>query len=238
MNVSANQHAIGMSSSSVRVDERKAVNYFTSIPAVPEFNADRHLGPMRLREIKKALDNGQGLKDVESVAYECMSEIVELCSGKARYTSERIANRLILYTDYIGNTIVQKLFEHCCNDTKLAMIERIAPYLASIGIHKNGTWAAQKIIDTASTDQQVISCERICNLAVTILTYTYNRFSSFAQILHPMSHCCYWISLAIMWFNAVCVWDPRATNIFSTRLLINAGRLVKVDLVRELYVLY
>lgn len=66
----------------VCIDERTAINYFSSIPAVPEFDADRHLGPMRLREIKKALDNGQGLKDADAIAYECMSEIVELCSGE------------------------------------------------------------------------------------------------------------------------------------------------------------
>ena len=27
------------------------------------------------------------------------------------------------------------------------MLERIAPHLASVGVHKNGTWAAQKIIE-------------------------------------------------------------------------------------------
>jgi protein JSN1 len=57
--------------------------------------------------------------------------------------------------DYIGNTVVQKLFEYCNDQTKLIMIKKISPYLASIGIHKNGTWAAQKIIDTATTDEQV-----------------------------------------------------------------------------------
>jgi hypothetical protein len=36
------------------------------------------------------------------------------------------------------------------------MIKRIAPHLASIGVHKNGTWAAQKIIDTVNTDEQVL----------------------------------------------------------------------------------
>ncbi|KAK4522021.1 uncharacterized protein ATC70_004560 [Mucor velutinosus] len=139
--------------------ERTAINYFSSIPAVPEFDADRHLGPMRLREIKKALDNGQGLKDVDSIAYECMSEIVELCS------------------DYIGNTVVQKLFEHCGNDTKLVMVEKIAPYLASIGIHKNGTWAAQKIIDTASTDQQI---QLICtNIAPYVPLLLLDQFGNY-----------------------------------------------------------
>ena len=39
--------------------------------------------------------------------------------------------------------------------TKSIMLERVAPYLGSIGVHKNGTWAAQKIIDTAKLPTQV-----------------------------------------------------------------------------------
>ena len=35
------------------------------------------------------------------------------------------------------------------------MLEKVAPYLGSIGVHKNGTWAAQKIIDTAKLPRQV-----------------------------------------------------------------------------------
>lgn len=35
------------------------------------------------------------------------------------------------------------------------MLERIAPHLASIGIHKNGTWAVQKIIDCVSTHEEI-----------------------------------------------------------------------------------
>jgi hypothetical protein len=42
------------------------------------------------------------------------------------------------------------------------MLKPIAPYLATIGVHKNGTWAAQKIIDTATTDEQMqIICGHI-----------------------------------------------------------------------------
>ena len=50
---------------------------------------------------------------------------------------------------------MQKLFEHCSEDTKEAMLAQIAPHLAEIGVHKNGTWAAQKIIDVARTQQQM-----------------------------------------------------------------------------------
>lgn len=69
------------------------------------------------------------------------------------------------------------------------MTERIAPYLASIGIHKNGTWAAQKIIDTASTDQQVSF--GLIKSAGIISINIISRFSSFVQTLLRMYQCCY-----------------------------------------------
>jgi len=77
--------------------------------------------------MRKKLENDEqhSLEQVETVAGECMEEVVELCS------------------DYIGNTVIQKLFEHCSEQTKLKMLEKIAPFLASIGVHKNGTWAVK-----------------------------------------------------------------------------------------------
>jgi len=71
--------------------------------------------------------------EIEDVAMNMLSEIAELSS------------------DYLGNTVVQKLFEYCSESVKEAMLEQIAPHMAEIGIHKNGTWAAQKIIDVART---------------------------------------------------------------------------------------
>ena len=35
------------------------------------------------------------------------------------------------------------------------MLERIAPHLAMIGIHKNGTWAAEKIIECVQSPDEV-----------------------------------------------------------------------------------
>jgi protein JSN1 len=35
------------------------------------------------------------------------------------------------------------------------MLERITPHLAMIGIHKNGTWAAQKIIECVQSPEEV-----------------------------------------------------------------------------------
>ncbi|KAF7722605.1 hypothetical protein EC973_002918 [Apophysomyces ossiformis] len=116
--------------------QREPLSYRSVIPTAPELASDRKIEPLRLREIRKGFDSRQALGDVENIARECMEEILELCS------------------DYIGNTVVQKLFEHCSEDSKEEMLQRISPLLASIGVHKNGTWAAQKIIDHANTDTQ------------------------------------------------------------------------------------
>ena len=51
--------------------------------------------------------------------------------------------------------VVQKLFEKCSPGPRLVILERIAPLLATIGIHKNGTWASQKIIECVQTPEEV-----------------------------------------------------------------------------------
>ncbi|CAG8457103.1 1025_t:CDS:2 [Ambispora leptoticha] len=119
-------------------DNRPPTNYFTSIPPVRDPNPNRKPDASRLREIRKRLDSGHCLaKEVEALASEVLEECVELSS------------------DYIGNTVIQKLFERCSDSTKMKMLEKIAPHMATIGIHKNGTWAAQKIIDCVKTPAQM-----------------------------------------------------------------------------------
>lgn len=112
--------------------------YIPEIPAIPEPSHNRVHDAPRLREIRKRIDNKScSPMEIETVALEMLPEIAELSS------------------DYLGNTVVQKLFEHCSEETKEAMLAEIAPHLAEIGVHKNGTWAAQKIIDVARTPQQM-----------------------------------------------------------------------------------
>lgn len=63
--------------------DRVPITYFSVIPAVPELNGDRKLEPLRLREMRKRLENDeqQSLEEIEGIALECMEEVVELCSG-------------------------------------------------------------------------------------------------------------------------------------------------------------
>ncbi|KAF2834380.1 hypothetical protein M501DRAFT_944267 [Patellaria atrata CBS 101060] len=115
------------------VDEVIAYNdYRPEIPQIPEPSHNRVHDAPRLREIRKRIDNNScSQADIEEIAVNMLPEIAELSS------------------DYLGNTVVQKLFEFCSETVKEAMLREISPHMAEIGVHKNGTWAAQKIIDVA-----------------------------------------------------------------------------------------
>jgi protein JSN1 len=114
-------------------------NKFESdIPGTPEPAHNRIHDAPKLRDIRKRIDN-QSLSqvEIEGIAADMLPEIAELSS------------------DYLGNTVVQKLFERCSDDMRDAMLTEIAPHMAEIGVHKNGTWAAQKIIDVISSPKQM-----------------------------------------------------------------------------------
>ena len=112
--------------------------YHPEIPSLPEPSPNRMHDAPRLREIRKRIDNNTcSQAEIENIAMEMLPEVAELSS------------------DYLGNTVVQKLFENCSEPVKEAMLAEISPHLAEIGVHKNGTWAAQKIIDVARTPAQM-----------------------------------------------------------------------------------
>lgn len=111
--------------------------YVEEIPPVREPTHTRVHDAPKLRDIRKRIDNQLlSTPEIENIALDMLPEIAELSS------------------DYLGNTVVQKLFEHCSDDVRDAMLVEIAPHLAEIGVHKNGTWAAQKIIAVCKTHEQ------------------------------------------------------------------------------------
>ena len=112
-------------------------NHQSDILPIAEPSHTRMYDAPRLRDIRKRIDNNAcSIQEIEELANSMLPEIAELSS------------------DYLGNTVVQKLFEFCTEHTKEAMLAQIAPHLAEIGVHKNGTWAAQKIIEVCKLDSQ------------------------------------------------------------------------------------
>ncbi|KAI0019013.1 hypothetical protein F4780DRAFT_793825 [Xylariomycetidae sp. FL0641] len=120
---------------------QQAIQYNSFVDEIPPIREPTHTrvhDAPKLRDIRKRIDN-QSLSqpEIENIAVDMLPEIAELSS------------------DYLGNTVVQKLFEHCSDELRDAMLLEIAPHMAEIGVHKNGTWAAQKIIDVCKTPQQM-----------------------------------------------------------------------------------
>ncbi|KAF8921514.1 hypothetical protein CPB85DRAFT_1248015 [Mucidula mucida] len=120
-------------------DFRPPTMYYTTIPLVSERTNNRRWDASKLRELRKRLDSGtMSVDEIDGVAADFLEgEIVDLAS------------------DWLGNTVVQKLFERCSPGPRFAMLERITPNLAMIGIHKNGTWAAQKIIECVQSPEEI-----------------------------------------------------------------------------------
>ncbi|SPQ22814.1 7994115b-1dee-4382-97c1-d29439a19ff2 [Thermothielavioides terrestris] len=119
----------------------RAIEYNAFIDEIPPIKEPSHTrvhDAPKLRDIRKRIDN-QSLsqQEIETIAIDMLPEIAELSS------------------DYLGNTVVQKLFEHCSDPVRDSMLAEIAPHMAEIGVHKNGTWAAQKIIDVCKTPHQM-----------------------------------------------------------------------------------
>ncbi|KAJ9064766.1 hypothetical protein DSO57_1026954 [Entomophthora muscae] len=111
--------------------------YKSSIPPLPAPHPERRIDQNILRERRKALDSSPSLQDINLIFEELYEISVDLC------------------TDYIGNTVIQKLMEKGSDLHKRLLIEKVAPHMAAIGCHKNGTWAVQKIIDCAHTPDQI-----------------------------------------------------------------------------------
>lgn len=127
-------------------DADKHALYYSYIPASQERPQLRRFDPSGLKQIRQRLD-----------ANFCSPEEID------QITSDMIEDCVVLASDYLGNTIIQKLYASASPNLRLAMLERIAPHLALIGTNKHGTWAAQAIIDRATSPEEMALIAR--NLA-------------------------------------------------------------------------
>lgn len=134
--------------------------YIDEIPPVHEPTNARVYDAPKLRDIRKRIDNSLlSQPEIESIAKDMLPEIAELAS------------------DYLGNTVVQKLFEYCSEEVQDIMLAEVAPHLAEIGCHKNGTWAAQKIIDVCkSASQMALIVENLRPYSLPLILDQYGNY--------------------------------------------------------------
>lgn len=121
-----------------------ALNYHGTLETndfgpLPDPVTPRDFDAPKLRELRKSIDaNLMSDLEIEQLAIAMLDELPELSS------------------DYLGNTIVQKLFTYSSDIVKDIMLRKTNKYLTSMGVHKNGTWACQKIIRMACTPRQIM----------------------------------------------------------------------------------
>lgn len=163
-----------LSSSSNVVDLNKIVSIINKSISYPNENYQDNFGPLpdpiplrqfdspKLRELRKILENGEQLSSQASAAS-------NISDSEENEASNKVMNQLELEElclamldelpelcyDYLGNTIVQKIFTVVESPLiKLMMVKEITPFLTQLSIHKNGTWAIQKIINLCNEDYQ------------------------------------------------------------------------------------
>lgn len=114
--------------------------YDREIPTIPEPSGSRMFDAPKLREIRKRIDNASyTISELDEIAMSMLPEIAEQA------------------VDYLANTVVQKLFESCSEGVREAMLKEIAPTIAQISAHRNGTWAGQRAIALARTPTEISS---------------------------------------------------------------------------------
>lgn len=119
------------------IDQAVSFNDFApEIPSIPEPSHNRVHDAPKLRDIRKRIDNGNcSQTEIEEIALAMLPEVAELSS------------------DYLGNTVVQKLFEYCSEEIKETMLVEIGPHLAEIGIRMfpRGVWFEEEAANSLQT---------------------------------------------------------------------------------------
>lgn len=129
---------------SLAVDPSRLKRFSSLLPSPPA--ASRRFDGARLRELRRAMDAPSSVWEVDR----CAEALIPVLPALA--------------TDYLGNVLVQRLFEQASDAYKLTMLQALAPHLARIGCHKNGTWVAQKLLECIPRDSEMVP------LAVDALT--------------------------------------------------------------------
>ena len=107
------------------------------------------------------------------------------------------------------------------------MLERIAPHLAMIGIHKNGTWAAQKIIECVQSPEEASLIGQYLRPYVPPLLL--DQFGNY--VVQSVALFTSRVPVSDSFTDAASVSGLQGTNSCSMPWLIDCGRSLKVVLV-------
>lgn len=120
--------------------DEQDIDYNWEIPELPQPYFGPDLTPGRIRDYRRHIES-----------LNCKPSEFDLIA------MEIIPVAVSASTDPVGNVLVQKLIERGSDDLKSMIISELEPYMAAIGIHKNGTWVVQKLINWCTLPEHVLS---------------------------------------------------------------------------------
>lgn len=137
----------GGSNSSGDAARAKFASFNDIIGRAEELARDQH----GCRFLQTKLEEGNAMY-VNSIFEECYEKFVDLM------------------TDPFGNYLCQKLFEHCNDSQRLALVERCAPAFPRVSTNMHGTRAVQRMVECLSTPAQVSAvCAALAPAAVALM---------------------------------------------------------------------
>lgn len=178
------------------VDMKKIISMLNTSLAYPKSNYQDNFGPLpdpsplrqfdspKLRELRKTLESMEPAN--KSMLQD---ENVQLGAPLTQLDLENLSLAMLdelpkLCYDYLGNTIVQKVFSKLESPIiRLMMVKEIAPYLTQLSIHKNGTWAIQKIFNLSQND-----CQQKYIIGISLKPYAVKLFND--QFGNYVIQCC------------------------------------------------
>ena len=129
------------------VSNNKLSSFNDIIGRAEELARDQH----GCRFLQTKLEEGNAMY-INSIFEECYEKFVDLM------------------TDPFGNYLCQKLFEHCNDAQRLALVERCAPAFPRVSTNMHGTRAVQRMVECLSTPRQVEAvCKALAPAAVALM---------------------------------------------------------------------
>lgn len=147
----SSEHIVNPVRSAVSTEQADPEAFCWEIPELPAPYFGPELTPGRIRDYRRYVES-QSCKPSEF-------DLIAM---------EVIPVAVAASTDPVGNVLVQKLIERGSEDLKSMIIAELAPYMAAVGVHKNGTWVIQKLINWCTLPQHVQQFICFCILTMFV----------------------------------------------------------------------
>eukprot|EP01083_Nonionella_stella_P064045 166588_1 len=136
-----------------------------TLPPLPAWDSNGTIDRTRIVEMSKTQYGSRLLQDsISNGDLELFTTIFE----------EIYSAFPLLMTDLFGNYLCQKVLSRCTPEQVLLILQKLAPDMSSVSCNRQGTRVMQKLIQSASTQEQRLTIVKAVNVEDIILNLMYD----------------------------------------------------------------